>query len=287
MRTDNRGQYVPLYGGDEIVVGCGERSQNLSPNGTETETHSMHDHSHHHPGLVYANPAGSIEWAAGGAFAGRVLGGIPGLLFYYATAAEDEDGKKEKPTAGPYIVRWVGQIAGAAAGGYLGAPDAMKTRAAVGAAVGGSIPFLGAPLAAVGAYVATRPGGGRKANPMSTGATIGLALGGLALLGGGTYLGVRALKARKDEKDAENGDVIGNLDEWGWDLDRYEVWGHGPVVGQDGQDYAYGIYHDTVEDNYWVDFRGGTEAADPAEPIGPFATSDEAEIYVESELPGV
>lgn len=237
-----------------------------------------------------ANP-GSAGWAAGGAFAGRVIGGLPGLIVAAVTAKPAAEGETEPPSYLGGVLRWLGQIGGAAGGAALGAPDGLKGRAAIGAAIGGSIPIFGAPLAAVGAYIATNP---RKQNPyeknpMGTGAIVGLSLLGLAILGGGTYYGVKAIKKRQELKAAEKEGELppaeaGNLDEWGWDLDRYEQWGAGPVTGQDGNDYAYVIYHDTTDDQYWVDFRGANDEG-PEEPIGPFATSAEAETYVNSQLP--
>lgn len=239
-------------------------------------------HPNYHYGVPHttiANP-GSPEWAAGAAFAGRVIGGLPGLVVAAATATEGE------PSYAGAIVRWIGQVGGAAGGAAMGAPEGLKGRAAVGAAIGGAIPFLGAPLAAVGAYIATRPSGGRAANPMSTGAMVALSLLGLGVLGGGTYFGVKALKKRQEDKELGPGNGNGEAatDDWGWNLDQYSHWGAGPVTGQDGEQYSYVIYFDLVENLYWVDFRGPGDTG-PDAPVGPFSTSDEAVAYVETQLP--
>lgn len=247
-----------------------------------------HEHHEHHPphhAMVQANP-GSAGWAAGAAFAGRVIGGLPGLIVAAATAKETAEGEAPEPSYAGGIIRWLGQIGGAAGGAALGAPEGLKGRAAVGAAIGGAVPFIGAPLAAVGAYVATRPKG-RSNNPYEQNPSpmtwVGVALG-VAVVGAGTYFGVKALKKRQEEAGNGNGNGNGNLDDWGWDLDQYSHWGAGPATGQDGQEYAYVIYHDATADQYWVDFRGPGDEG-PDDPVGPFATSAEAETYVETQLP--
>lgn len=145
------------------------------------------------------NP-GSPGWAAGGGFAGRVVGGLPGLFMAMAMAEETPEGGNKAP-ASAMIVRWLGQIGGAAGGAAIGAPDGQKGRAAVGAALGGAVPFLGAPLAAVGAYVATMPKS-RNANPLSPAATWTLVILGLAGAAGLTYAGVKALEARDKNGNA-------------------------------------------------------------------------------------
>lgn len=178
-------------------------------------------------------------------------------------------------------VRWIGHIAGAAGGAAIGAPKELRGRAAVGAAIGGAVPFVGAPLAALGAYIATRPKDPRAANPMSTGATVALAALGIAVLGGGTYYGVKALKARADENGDNGENGAENVDEWGTDMDKNEHWDAGPVVGQDGKDYAYVIYHNLEADNYWIAYRGESQTGSK----GPMDTGDEAAWCVENRLP--
>lgn len=219
------------------------------------------------------NP-GSPGWAAGAAFAGRVVGGIPGLIV--GSAMTDDEGKAP---VSAYVVRWLGQIGGAAGGAALGAPPELKARAAVGAAIGGAVPLVGAPLAAVGAYIATRPKDGREANPMSPMATVALVTLGLAAAGGLTYVGVKAWKAREAKKEAEA--TPANDDDWGWDLNRYELWGLGPVDGIDGKEYFYRIYRNLEEGTYELAYVGETGSGGE----GPFDTSEEAVWCVENRLP--
>lgn len=248
----------------------------------------MHDYAHAETVTnPLANP-GSAGWAAGGAFAGRVIGGLPGLIVAAVTAKPAAEGEAPEPSYAGAAVRWLGQIGGAAGGAALGAPDGLKGRAAVGAAIGGAIPFLGAPLAAVGAYIATRPQARQnpyEQNPVGTGTVVALSLLGLAVLGTGTYYGVKELKKRRELKAAEDGGELppgeANVDEWGTNMDKNEHWGAGPVVGQDGKDYAYVIYHNLEDDSYWVAFRGESQTGS----TGPYATSDEAEWCVENRLP--
>jgi hypothetical protein len=94
------------------------------------------------------------------------------------------------------VVRWIGQIAGAAGAAYAAAPHDVRKQAALGAGIGGSIPFVGAPLAALGAYLATKPADGRRRN-LGAGATTLLVILGLAAAGGATYAGVQYWKKRQ------------------------------------------------------------------------------------------
>jgi hypothetical protein len=226
------------------------------------------------------NP-GSQGGAAAAAFAGRVVGGLPGLFWAYAVAQNQPEGQV-KVGMGPSLLRFVGQVSGAAGAAALAAPQPLRTRAAVGAAIGGMIPILGAPLAALGAYIATSPKRAKNPSPM---ATAGLVALGLAAAGGLGYGGYRAYKAYQEKKSlppANGGNGGGNVDEWGADLDTNEQWGAGPVTGQDGKDYAYVIYHNTADNTYWYMYKGANNESGSA---GPFATADEAVWCVENRLP--
>lgn len=164
----------------------------------------------------FSNQGGSRGWSAVGAFVGRPVGGYAGAwavskLFekqlvelmpteedtaaYKAAAAAGEitDAQKQAymdnaMAAVKYFIAGnaVGGSALAAAGAALVAPEGMRTRAAIGAAIGGIVPIFGAPLAALGAYIATAPKD-RAANPMSTTGQIGLGVAALALVGGLGY----------------------------------------------------------------------------------------------------
>lgn len=228
-----------------------------------------------HPQTSLMQNPGSPGWAAGAAFAGRVVGGLPGLVV--GSMMTDEAG--DVPIAA-YVVRWIGQVAGAAGGAAVGAPDGLKRRAAVGAAIGGAVPLIGAPLAAVGAYIATRPTDDRQSNPMSPAAMIALLAIGLATTGGLVYAGVKAMQARVAKKDEEE-PIPQNVDEWGADMDKNEHWGAGPVTGQDGNEYAYVIYHNLEDDTYWLAYRGESGSGSK----GPFATGEEAAWCVDNRLP--
>lgn len=239
-----------------------------------------------HPQTSLTQNPGSAEWAAGAAFAGRVIGGLPGLVLAQATT------EKEKIPVAAVAVRWIGQVAGAAGGAAVGAPEGLKGRAAVGAAIGGAVPLLGAPLAAVGAYLATRPKS-RTNNPAANPGWVGeppprygylaLSVLGVVFLGGATYYGVKAYKARTDKAETDKADepTPQNVDEWGTDMDKNEHWGAGPVVGQDGRDYAYVIYHNLENDTYWIAYRGESGSGSK----GPLATGEEAAWCVENQLP--
>lgn len=228
------------------------------------------------PQTSLAQNPGSPGWAAGAAFAGRVVGGLPGLVV--ASVMADEDG--EAPVAA-YVVRWIGQVAGAAGGAAAGAPEGLKGRAALGAAIGGAVPLIGAPLAAVGAYIATRPKDNRQSNPLSPIAAITLVALGLATTGGLVYAGVKAIQAHEAKKD-QGEPTPANVDEWGADMDKNEHWGAGPVTGQDGNEYAYVIYHNLEDDSYWLAYRGESGSGSK----GPFASGDEAAWCVDNRLPG-
>lgn len=137
-----------------------------------------------------ANPL-EPGWLAAAAFVGRFFGGWAGWglgRLAFGGIREDAEG------LGPlWASRVVGQLVGAAGAAAIAAPTQMRTRAALGAAAGAWVPFLGAPLAAVGAYVATRP---RAQNPLSPGQRRWMWIGGgvLAALfvgGGVAYARVR------------------------------------------------------------------------------------------------
>ena len=225
------------------------------------------------------NP-GSRGGAAAAAFAGRVVGGLPGLLWAYQET-KDLPQEEKKPSAGAVALRFIGQVGGAAGAAALAAPAPLRTRAAIGAGIGGAIPILGAPMAALGAYIATDPK--RKSNPSALGNAALLALGLLAA-GGVTYAGVRYYKKRQEDKALEGGNGgeldPGNVDDWGVNLDENEHWGAGPVVGQDGNDYAYVIYHDLTDDTYWYMYKGASTGS-----AGPFPSGEEAAWCVENRLP--
>jgi hypothetical protein len=147
--------------------------------------------------IVVANP-GSRGWAAGAAFLGRWAGGVPGLLLNYVMT-KDKPVEEQEGNMPALVLRWIGQIAGAAGGAYAAAPPDLRGRAALGAGIGGAIPFVGAPLAALGAYLATKPKG-RKSN-LGAGATTLLVILGLAAAGGATYAGVKYWKKRKAKEN--------------------------------------------------------------------------------------
>lgn len=220
------------------------------------------------------NP-GSRGGAAGAAFAGRVVGGLPGLIWAY-TKTKDQEEAKPPPMA--VAVRFLGQVAGAAGGAALAAPKPLRTRAAVGAGIGGAVPLLGAPLAALGAYIATEP---KRNNNPSTLTTVALGALGLLAAGGATYAGVKAYNKYKQQKALGGGENGDNLDDWGVDMDQHEYWGAGPVVGQDGNEYAYIIYHDLGDDTYWYMYKGASGSGSS----GKLASAVDAEWCVENQLP--
>ena len=233
-----------------------------------------------HPDTAIMQNPGSPEYAAGAAALGRIVGGLPGLALAYAQTDKDA----EKPPAAGIVVRFAGQIAGAAGGAALGAPDGLKGRAAVGAALGGAVPFVGAPLAALGAYIATRPSARRQNNPMSRPVTVAVVGLGLLTAGGLIYAGLKALEARKSggtENGEGDGEAEGNIDDWGWDLDRYELWGLGPVTGADGKEYFYRIYNDLGSGKFEIAYTGDGGSGT----MGPFDTSADAEWCAENRLP--
>lgn len=138
-----------------------------------------------------ANMAASA-WPALGAFGGRFVGGwgmtwLGGRVF----GTNEPLGILNPPV---YASRVVGQVLGAAGVAALAAPRGRRTRAALGGAAGAWVPYVGAPLAALGAYFATKSG--RKSNPIRPRAKrwIWIAAGVATLLVGG---GVAYAKMRK------------------------------------------------------------------------------------------
>lgn len=168
------------------------------------------------------NPTGSRGWSAGGAFAGRIVGGVGGQLAAMAIApvptptqielmkearlcetdcdAVDRDAEPafdaaKKWLAGIVIGEVLGGGAMAAVGAAIGAPKPLRSRAATGAAIGGAVPFFGGWLAPIGAWLATAPRQ-RSRNPMSPATTAIASVVGLAALGGLVYAGTRLVADR-------------------------------------------------------------------------------------------
>lgn len=126
------------------------------------------------------NPDLHPGWVAAAAFGGRVAGG---LLFTAIGGALDGIGTT-------LAFRGLGQILGAAGASAIAAPDGKRGVAALGAGAGAWVPFMGAPLAAGGAYLATADGG-RRRNPLSSRTKRWLWIGGgvaaALLIGGVVY----------------------------------------------------------------------------------------------------
>lgn len=177
----------------------------------------------------FANQGGSPGWSAAGAFVGRPIGGYGGVWAFSkifekqivemmpteeeqaaykaaSDAGELTDVQKKEYVDGVMKAmailiagNAVGGSALAAAGAALVAPEGMRSRAAIGAAIGGVVPIFGAPLAALGAYIATSPKD-RAANPMSTGAQLGWGAATVIVLGGLGYAAWRWEKAKVEKE---------------------------------------------------------------------------------------
>jgi hypothetical protein len=99
----------------------------------------------------------SPGWAAAFALGGGVFGGM--LFTKLGRSAFGTDA-----LAALIASRIVGQVVGASSLAAAAAPEGLRARAATGAAAVAWVPYLGAPFAAIGTYVATRP---REQNPIS------------------------------------------------------------------------------------------------------------------------
>lgn len=139
--------------------------------------------------LRLQNP--SVDWSPGWASAFALGGGVfGGILFTgLGRAAFGTDTDALAPLL---VSRSVGQVVGASSMAGMTAPEGMRARAALGAAAGAWVPYLGGPLAAVGTYAATRS---RQQNPLSPTAKRWLWIGGASLaallVGGVAYAKLR------------------------------------------------------------------------------------------------
>lgn len=116
-----------------------------------------------------------------GAFAGSVVGGIPGHIVRWAGA---------KNFGG--LLVYMGWVAGGGIGAYYGAKDDRKRRAAIGGSIGGLFTPLGA---AFGGYVAGLEPDSPKRNPAAW-VIPAVAVGVLGAAGAGAYAYMRHRKAK-------------------------------------------------------------------------------------------
>jgi hypothetical protein len=133
----------------------------------------------------------SMDWSPGWAPAFALGGGLLGGMLFTGLGRA-AFGTDTDALAALIVSRIVGQVVGASGLAAATAPEGMRARAALGAAAGGWVPYLGVPLAAVGTYVATRS---RKQNPLSPPAKRWLWIGGVGaatlLVGGVAYAKLR------------------------------------------------------------------------------------------------
>lgn len=116
-------------------------------------------------------------------------------------SSEEQDAVKKRfnrRVAEDIVASSLGGAVGAAGAAALGAPQDLRGRAALGAALGGVIPFFGGPLAALGAYIATKPPS-RHRNPVPVAAMIALGVLGAGTMGALTYAGLQLAHERSSQ----------------------------------------------------------------------------------------